>query len=75
MIIYNVTYSIDPEIHEDWLIWMKGNYIPEFISCGNLFQVNLNKVISEEDSFITYAVQYCFSSMKDFSYFQFFLDV
>ena len=70
MIIYNVTYSIDPEVHEDWLAWMKGNYIPEVISYGNLSQVNLNQVISEEDSFITYAAQYVFSSMKDFSYFQ-----
>ena len=51
MIIYNVTYSIDPEIHEDWLNWMKDHYIPEVISYGNLYLVNLNQVISEEDSF------------------------
>ena len=70
MIIYNVTYSVEPEIHKDWLIWIKNNYIPELIKYGVFDKVILHQVISEEDSFITYAVQYVFSNMKDFSFFQ-----
>ena len=27
MIIYNVTIKLDPEIHEDWLSWMRRHHI------------------------------------------------
>ena len=70
MIIYNITYSIEPDVHQDWLKWMRDHYLPRYISHGIFSEVNLNQVLSEEDSFVTYAVQYNFASMKDFFFFQ-----
>jgi len=29
MILYNVTVSIDPEIAEEWLTWMREVHIPD----------------------------------------------
>jgi hypothetical protein len=34
MILYNVTVSVDPEIHDEWLAWMKSKHIPDVLATG-----------------------------------------
>ncbi|HMS28757.1 MAG: DUF4286 family protein [Saprospiraceae bacterium] len=63
MIIYNVTIKLDPEIHEDWLSWMRRHHIPEVLATGYFVRCRLSKLDVNEEDGITYAVQYeCFSS-------------
>ncbi|MEY3542099.1 MAG: hypothetical protein RLZZ204_911, partial [Bacteroidota bacterium] len=39
MILYNITYMVAHEIHDEWLSWMKSSHIPEMMSCG-MFERN-----------------------------------
>jgi len=34
MIIYNVTVSVDNEVHEMWLAWMRNTHLPEVMATG-----------------------------------------
>ena len=44
MIIYNVTIKLDPEIHEDWLSWMRRHHIPEVLATGYFVRCRLSKL-------------------------------
>jgi hypothetical protein len=66
MIVYNVTLSVDREIHEEWLAWMKGTHIPEVLATGLFLDSRILKVHSDDDSGITYAVQYTCADMATY---------
>lgn len=71
MIIYNVTVSIDPAVHEEWLEWMLSKHIPDVMGTGCFLE---NKVLRlqqnpENDGF-TYAFQYTLASMEDLERYQ-----
>lgn len=34
MLVYNITYAVPHEIHEEWMSWMKNIHIPEIMSLG-----------------------------------------
>ena len=36
MLIYNTTFQVDDEIHDNFLIWIKECYIPEIKKHGAL---------------------------------------
>jgi hypothetical protein len=71
MIIYNVTVSIDPAIHEEWLAWMLSKHIPDVMQTGCFLE---NKVLrlqqTAENEGITYAFQYTLASMEDLERYQ-----
>ncbi|GAB4124778.1 MAG: DUF4286 family protein [Raineya sp.] len=71
MIIYNVTVSIDPAIHEEWLNWMLSKHIPDVMQTGCFVE---NKVLrlqqTAEGEGITYAFQYILNSMADLERYQ-----
>ena len=56
MIVYNVTVSLEPSIHKDWIKWMKEVHIPDVMNTG-LFNSNRICRVLENDE-ITYAIQY-----------------
>ena len=60
MILYNVTVSVDLEIEDDWVKWMKEIHIPEMMKTGcfneNKFLKLLNERPDVEGS--TFAVQF-----------------
>ena len=64
MIVYNVTFSVDKEIAEEWLSWMKDEHLP---SLSGLFKsYTILKVLShEDDQTDSFAVQYYTESMKN----------
>lgn len=70
MIIYNVTVSIDKSVHDDWLPWMKNVHIPEVMQTGYFLEYKMCRVLIEDDSGITYSIQYTCSSMKDLEEYQ-----
>lgn len=69
MYIYNVTVTIEKDIHEEWLKWMKETHIPHVMSTGIFVENKICKLITEEKE-TTYAIQYTFRTMDDFHTYQ-----
>ncbi len=65
MIILNVTHSVDKEVAEDWISWMKDKQIPFAIESGFFTECRMLKVLSHEDDHtFSYAVQYHAESLE-----------
>lgn len=65
MIIYNVTCSVDKEIAEEWISWMKDKHIPGLLNAGLFESYKILKVLShEDDRTLSFAVQYSSKSME-----------
>ena len=58
MIIYNVTVSVDEDVAEKWLKWMREIHIPEVMATGYFVSSRLCRVIGGTENGITYATQY-----------------
>ena len=71
MIIYNVTVSINHDVHDEWVKWMKDFHIPEVMATGYFLENRFAKVllVDEEDG-ITYSVQYLCKNMADLQIYQ-----
>lgn len=65
MYIYNVTVSIDKDIEEEWIEWMKLIHIPEVLNTGCFVENKILKVITELDSGVTYSIQYKYHEEND----------
>jgi len=65
MLLYNVTFGIDKQIEEEWISWMKENYIPALMQTGLFTDYKMYKVLTHDDeSSVSYSVQ-CFSNTID----------
>lgn len=64
MILYNVTVSIDPEIHEEWLHWMKTKHIPDVMATGCFIESRISRVHAEEEGGMTFAIGYVAPSQE-----------
>ncbi|MEL6638727.1 MAG: DUF4286 family protein [Bacteroidota bacterium] len=58
MILYNVTIKIDPEVADEWLVWMRRVHIPEVMKTGLFTDYRLCRVLVDESDGRTYSVQY-----------------
>jgi hypothetical protein len=58
MILYNVTMSLDPAIHEDWLAWVQATHIPDVLATGLFSGYRLVRILNEEEGGVTYSIQY-----------------
>ncbi len=65
MIIYNVTVNIDSSVHDEWLEWMKSKHIPDVVATGCFSSGNIFRIMVDEQSGVSYSVQYCAASMED----------
>jgi hypothetical protein len=70
MIIYNVTISIDHSVHDDWIHWMRSVHIPDVMATGHFLEHKICKVLVDDDSGITYSIQYTASTMEDLEAYQ-----
>jgi hypothetical protein len=70
MIIYNVTLSVDKTIHDEWFRWMKEVHIPEVMATGYFIEYKMCKVLVDEDTGITYSIQYTCLGLKDLEEYQ-----
>ena len=64
MIIYNVTVSVEENVQNEWLNWLKTQHIPEVMACGIFTKAQINRVIVQGDSNNTFAIAYTCESMK-----------
>jgi len=66
MIILNVTHSVDKEVAEDWISWMKDRQIPSALKSGLFVECRMLKILShEDDQSFSYAVQYHSESLEN----------
>ncbi len=70
MIIYNVTISIDVDVHEEWVQWMKDKHIPDVLETGMFIESRFTRVMGEEENGKTYSIQYLCSSMEIYEKYQ-----
>lgn len=64
MILYNVTLSIDPEIEQDWLDWMRKIHIPEVLETACFTEARLSRIQAEEEGGVSYSVMYLSPSQE-----------
>ncbi|MGZ3863554.1 MAG: DUF4286 family protein [Bacteroidia bacterium] len=65
MYIYNVTLSVDKNIHDEWLAWMQEVHMPDVMKTGCFIDCRMLKVLNVEDEGVTYSAQYTFLEMSD----------
>lgn len=58
MILYNVTVSIDPGVHQEWLEWMRTTHIPDVMATGCFIESRISRVHGEEEGGMTFAISY-----------------
>mgnify|MGYP003097286309 CR=1 FL=1 len=46
MLIYNTTFQVDDAVHDNFLIWIKENYIPEVQKHGTLKAPRICRILS-----------------------------
>ena len=70
MIIYNITVSIDHEVQEEWLQWMKEVHIPDVMSTGLFIENKILRVLNVDDTGATFSIQYTALNMQDYERYQ-----
>jgi|TARA_B110000263_G_scaffold141114_1_gene122388 hypothetical protein len=65
MITYNITANVNLEVADSWLIWMKEIHIPSIMKTDLFVSADINRIISNSDTGITYAIAYKCRSLKD----------
>jgi len=70
MILYNVTVKIDLDIEEEWLPWVKENFIARTMATNLFSDQKIFKLLNEaDDDGITYAIQFYANSIAEIDYF------
>lgn len=70
MVVYNVTISLDINVAEDWLMWMRETHIPDVMATGHFRDSKICRVHGEEEGGITYAVMYTAVSQETLDKYQ-----
>lgn len=71
MIVYNTTMKVDHDIHDEWLRWMKREFIPAFMNTGKFIDHRMCRLLGvDEEDGMTYTIQYTAPDMQSFYRFQ-----
>lgn len=71
MLIHNITYNIDKQLEEEFLIWMKDIHIPKVMKTGFPKSQKIMRLLTELDNGgTTFSVQYKFDSIEGFEVFE-----
>lgn len=72
MLLFNITFNIEPHISQQWLKWMKVNFVPTVMQTELPYKSTTLKLLTEiENSGSTYSFQFHFKTMEDFLSFEF----
>jgi antibiotic biosynthesis monooxygenase (ABM) superfamily enzyme len=66
MIILNETIILDPEVHNEWLNWLKTVHIPTVMASGYFSSHHILKVLNSPNEGFTYCVQYHTDSLDNY---------
>ena len=65
-ILYNVTVTLEPDIEQHWLEWMREIHIPEVMSTQCFMMYRMAKLIEPAPpEGVAYTVQYVAAEMSD----------
>ncbi|PKR82163.1 DUF4286 domain-containing protein [Brumimicrobium salinarum] len=70
MVVYNVTISIDANVADAWLLWMKEQHIPDVMATGYFRDSKICRVKGEEEGGLTFAIMYTAHSEEDLDTYQ-----
>jgi Domain of unknown function (DUF4286) len=70
MIIYNVTVSIDEDVHDDWFKWMSDIHITAVLDTGLFLEARFSKILAEEEGGKSYSIQYLCQNMETLEKYQ-----
>ena len=67
MIVYNITTQIDHDAHEDWLVFMRRDWIPLALETGHFDDYRLCRLLGvDEETGLTYTLQFTVGSRTSF---------
>lgn len=67
MIIYNVTIQPSWKIHEEWLIWMRQQHVPDIMKTGSFTHHRILRLLEvDETDGPTYAFQYFANTLEKY---------
>ncbi len=71
MLLYNVTITVDLDLHEDWVRWMRDTHIPDVMATGMFISCRMSKLLGHEhtDAEI-FTVQYLVKDMVHLRHYQ-----
>jgi hypothetical protein len=65
MLLYNITVGIDKDVEDEWLKWVKSEYIPAVMSTNLFTNYKVYKVLHDaDDGSTSYSIQ-CLSKNLD----------
>ena len=64
MIIYSVEISVEKDIHQEWLNWMRETHIPDVMKTNLFSDCKFLKNLQSEKT--TYTIQYKLKSMTNY---------
>ena len=71
IIIYSVTVNINPEVHDEWVAWMRDVHIPDVMATGYFLENRFARVLLVEDETgVSYSIQYLCKNMADLQKYQ-----
>lgn len=67
MIVYNVTVVVEPEILDEWRVWMKEVHLPEVLATGRFLSCSMYRIHSgNEGEDPSFSIQYQANSMAEY---------
>lgn len=71
MLIFNITFNVESRISEQWVKWMKTNFIPLALETKLPKEIKVMRLLNEkENEDKTYAFQFHFKNIEDFMQFE-----
>lgn len=70
MVVYNVTVSVDENVADDWLSWMRETHVPDVMATGHFKESRICRVHGEEEGGFTYAITYVAFSEEELNTYQ-----
>lgn len=71
MLLFNITFNIETHINQQWLKWMKANFVPAVMQTKLPYKSTILKLLTEiENAGSTYSFQFHFKTMEDFLSFE-----
>lgn len=65
MILYNITFTVNNEIEEDFVNWMKETHIPDIFATGLFIEHKFFRLLNSPDDQVTnYSLQFYAESTK-----------
>lgn len=58
MLIYNTTFQVDEDVHDNFMIWIKESYIPEVQKHGTLKAPRICRILSHREEGSAYSLQW-----------------